>query len=135
MQLVKDLGFDGLDIDWEYPANTEEAANYVELLKAVREALDGYCVDTGTEYRFLLTAASPAGPQHYGALDLYEMDQYLDFWNLSKHLHPPAHSHLLTYDQWHMTTPAPGITSPPTPQTSTLPLSTPRPRPSPPLAP
>lgn len=39
VQLMKDWGFDGIDVDWEYPANATEAANFVALLKALREEM------------------------------------------------------------------------------------------------
>lgn len=82
LALLKTLGFDGLDIDWEYPQDPEEAQNYVELLAAVRGELDGYSQQLGTDHRFELTVACPAGAQNYEKLDIRGMDQYLDFWNL-----------------------------------------------------
>ena len=39
--LIKNYQFDGIDIQWKYPKNSQEMANYVLLLKTVRDRLDG----------------------------------------------------------------------------------------------
>lgn len=36
VDLVKNLGFDGLDIDWEYPTDSTQAANMVATLRTLR---------------------------------------------------------------------------------------------------
>ncbi|KAL2142934.1 hypothetical protein VTI28DRAFT_513 [Corynascus sepedonium] len=82
VRLLADLGLDGLDIDWEYPANQQEAANFVSLLQAVRAALDEYANRHAPGYHFLLTIASPAGPANYGHLPLAEIGRVIDFFNL-----------------------------------------------------
>ncbi|KAL4755687.1 glycoside hydrolase family 18 protein [Aspergillus foveolatus] len=82
VQFVKNLGLDGLDIDWEYPQNQTEATNMVKLLAEVRSALDTYSAMHTDDKRFLLTVASPAGPSAYEKLDIAGMDPYVDFWNL-----------------------------------------------------
>jgi chitinase len=81
VQFVQDLGLDGIDIDWEYPADATEAANFTLLLAEVRSALDAYTTKNGGSKQ-LLTTACPAGPDHYKVLDLKGMNKYIDMWNL-----------------------------------------------------
>ncbi|KAJ5541517.1 hypothetical protein N7494_006593 [Penicillium frequentans] len=78
-RLVLDLGFDGIDIDWEYPQNDDQARNMVELLQVCREHLDQAA---GSDRKFYLTIACPAGPTNFNRLHLSEMNQFLDFFNL-----------------------------------------------------
>ncbi|RDL30201.1 uncharacterized protein BP5553_10479 [Venustampulla echinocandica] len=80
--LVKNLGLDGLDIDWEYPLGDAQALDYVLLLQAVRSALDAYGDSLEPQHRFTLTVASSAGPAIYQQMRLVDMNRYVDFWNL-----------------------------------------------------
>ncbi|KAM6505329.1 Chitinase 4 [Fusarium solani] len=80
--LMKDWGFDGVDIDWEYPANEDDATNMVLLLKAVRDELDSYAAEFASGHRFQLSIAAPAGFEHYSKLHLADLAQILDYINL-----------------------------------------------------
>jgi chitinase len=82
VQLVTDWGFDGIDLDWEYPENAAQAADFVRLLAELRRQLTAWTFTNARGYRFLLTVASSAGPSHYNVLNLREADRYLDSWNL-----------------------------------------------------
>jgi len=82
VEILKQLGLDGIDIDWEYPKSPAEGQHYVLLLQAVRSALDAYGASLRTPYHFQLTVASPAGEENLRNMDLPAMDATLDFWNL-----------------------------------------------------
>ncbi|CAB4495243.1 unnamed protein product [Rhizophagus irregularis] len=82
IELLKDLGLDGLDIDWEYPQNEGDAKNYVKLLKELREALDEYSESQNHSHKLLLTAALPCGEEQYKKMKLKDMNKYLDLFYL-----------------------------------------------------
>lgn len=85
VQLVTDWGFDGVDVDWEFNAYTPapgDAQNFVLLLQELRSAFDQWAAQHAPGYHFLITVASPAGPATYGLLDIADMMQYVDSWNL-----------------------------------------------------
>ncbi|KAG9249978.1 chitinase [Emericellopsis atlantica] len=82
VELVKDWGLDGIDIDWEYPANDIEANDMVLLLQRVRQELDDYAAEYADGYHFQLSIAAPAGLAHIEKLRLPELDQVLDRVNL-----------------------------------------------------
>ncbi|CAD1809092.1 Glycosyl hydrolases 18 family protein [Candida parapsilosis] len=73
VEFVEEYGFDGIDIDWEYPKNAKQGQRFVDLLRLMRERLPP---------RYSLTVAAPAGNANIHNLNISDMDQYLSFWNL-----------------------------------------------------
>lgn len=90
VNMVKDYGFDRIDIDWEYPQGEVQGKQLLALLKEVRRALDEYATflasDEGyakeAKPKFLLSIAAPAGQSNYNNLPLGEIADMLDFVNL-----------------------------------------------------
>lgn len=78
--LLANLGFDGLDIDYESVSNSVQAEQFVDLLNKTRTALDIFAANISAS-PFLLSFASPGGSSYYDLLDFSAMDKYLDFWN------------------------------------------------------
>ncbi|GIX71301.1 chitotriosidase-1 [Caerostris darwini] len=79
VQFLQKYGFDGLDLDWEYPALRggvpEDKGNFVQLVKELKE--------TFASRGMLLTAAVSAGKNTIDkAYDVPSLARYLDFINL-----------------------------------------------------
>jgi len=74
------LGFDGLNIDYEYVTSATQAQQLTDLLRKLRSEMSAYAKNTSST-PFLLSFAAPAGPLKYTLLDFQGMDPYLDFWD------------------------------------------------------
>ncbi len=86
---VEQWGFDGVDVDWEYPVeggldtNTtrpEDGHNYTLLLAELRAALDAKGAALGRPLE--LSIAAPAGPSILKHLELAQLSKSTDFINL-----------------------------------------------------
>ncbi|KAN0104912.1 glycoside hydrolase family 18 protein [Hyaloscypha variabilis] len=81
VKLMYNLGFDGLNLDWEHIATAEESTYFVDLLKKIRHLMNDYAVDTKSA-PFLLSVAMDSNPKHYTIMDIPAMDKHLNFWDL-----------------------------------------------------
>ncbi|KAI7815262.1 chitinase [Rhyzopertha dominica] len=79
VDLLSTYGFDGFDLDWEYPAqrggSDTDKENYVSLIREFREEFD--------KYGYLLTAAVAASTSAVDiSYDVPSLSKYLDFINV-----------------------------------------------------
>ncbi|GBG18942.1 VCBS repeat-containing protein [Nostoc commune NIES-4072] len=91
INFMKNNGFDGIDIDWEFPKK-EENSNYIQLLSELRQELNNASTTDGNKY--LLTTALSGSPYQLSPSDYadapYDLNstvlkttsEYVDFINL-----------------------------------------------------
>ncbi|MCJ1245495.1 hypothetical protein MMC30_002699 [Trapelia coarctata] len=82
LRFMIQYGFDGLDIDWEYPGapdrggKPEDVKNFVSLLQTLRQTFDGSGRSLG------LTFTAPSSYWYLRWFDLPELIKYADWINL-----------------------------------------------------
>ncbi|CAG0912973.1 unnamed protein product [Notodromas monacha] len=87
IRFLRTYNFDGLDLDWEYPAfrdggQPEDKENYALLVQEFRTAFDREAAKSKKD-RLLLTMAVPAGRDYIDrGYDIPKLNKYLDFFNL-----------------------------------------------------
>lgn len=88
VQLLKKYGFDGIDIDWEFPGQRAEdnvfrpsdKENFTLLLAELRKQLE---IQTASDkVHYLLSIASGADQTYLDHTDLKEVQKYLDYINI-----------------------------------------------------
>ena len=104
-------GFDGIDIDWEYPVaggewdnvnRPEDKQNYTLLMQELRTQLDALESQHGRDY--WLSIAAPAGPSTMQNLEIANLSATLDWINLmaydlAGHWDPQTGHNAPLYDQ------------------------------------
>ncbi len=89
VEMVKMYGFDGVDIDWEYPVNggwgtiksrPEDRENFTFLMEDIREALDLLEVEMNKEYS--LSFAAYAGPAYFEWVEIDKLANIADYAKL-----------------------------------------------------
>ncbi|PWY82995.1 glycoside hydrolase [Aspergillus heteromorphus CBS 117.55] len=82
LSFMQSNNFDGVDLDWEYPVaddrggRPEDFANYVTLLKRLRERLN----QSGNHYGVSITL--PASYWYLRGFDIVNLEPHVDFFNI-----------------------------------------------------
>jgi chitinase len=71
--------FDGIDIDWEFPAATD-TVNATLLMQEFRKQLDA--LGKTNKKHYLLTMFGPAGQQNFSNIQLAQVAKQLDYYNV-----------------------------------------------------
>ncbi|THU88643.1 hypothetical protein K435DRAFT_803373 [Dendrothele bispora CBS 962.96] len=78
VQLIKDYGFDGVDLDFEYPGSAAQGQGFADLLTKLRSAFDSLAAKKGDSTPYEISA----GAENYANLVVPQMNAALTHWNL-----------------------------------------------------
>jgi GH18 family chitinase len=83
---LANYGFDGIDMDWEFPGSPElkgspaDKENYTLVMKAIRDSIDLY--GSQIKYKFLLTGAFGSHDVFNQYIEWKKLNEFIDFFNI-----------------------------------------------------
>ncbi len=81
LSIIDQYGFDGLDIDYEFPGSGNNPKNnYVRFMKHMREGFDARSKENGKDY--VLSMAVPAGEWAFSLFKMNDLAQYVSYFNI-----------------------------------------------------
>ena len=79
--IIKSYGYDGLDIDYEFPqGGSNTRRNFVYFMQQMRSKLDALGKSNGKQY--ILSMAVPGGTWAYSLFDMVGLSAYVDYFNI-----------------------------------------------------
>ncbi|HJY88268.1 MAG TPA: glycoside hydrolase family 18 protein [Candidatus Acidoferrales bacterium] len=89
VRFMKEAGFEGIDVDWEFPSGDVDKKSFTALLAELRTQLD--MLEVAENKHYLLTVAGPAGPGRIANLELDKISASIDWINLMAYdFHMPS---------------------------------------------
>ena len=81
MDIIKSYGYDGLDIDYEFPqGGSNTRRNFVYFMQRMREELDALGKSKNKEY--ILSMAVPGGTWAFSLFDMVSLSEHVDYFNI-----------------------------------------------------
>ncbi len=81
MSIIKNYGYDGLDIDYEFPqGGSNTRRNFVYFMQRMREELDALGNTNGKSY--ILSMAVPGGTWAFSLFDMVGLSKHVDYFNI-----------------------------------------------------
>ena len=80
VKFIEYLGYDFVDIDWEYPSTAADTENFTLFLQAIRDKLDALGQKHGKHYE--LSIAMSANPTNMAVIQYDKVLQIVDFSNM-----------------------------------------------------
>ncbi|KAH8928938.1 carbohydrate-binding module family 5 protein [Atractiella rhizophila] len=94
---LEDYGFDGIDIDYEFPATAEEGQAFADTLTLLRSSLDAHAAAKGEQIPYQITAAVSPTSTGYQFLNIPQMQDAMDFFNLMAYDYAGSWSNVTDY--------------------------------------